>query len=187
MLGEGVVALFGPQTDDNSQIVHSVCYSKDIPHIETRWNDNPQRATFTVNLHPHTAIFGRILAELVDSKTWKNFAIFYDDHQSLSRISGILKVERESAISIKQLDPNNTGNYRPILKEAWKEGFRHFVLDCHINRLSNVLKQAQQIGLMTSENAYVITNPDLQTIDLEPYKYSDTNITGVREIIVENS
>ncbi|KRT82022.1 hypothetical protein AMK59_6317 [Oryctes borbonicus] len=182
MLENGVVALFGPQTEDNFQIVHSVCYSKDIPHIETRWNDNPQKLTFTVNLYPHAPTFGEVLAKLVDFKKWTTFTIFYDDHQSLSRISGILKVIRKSAISIKQLDPNNTENYRPVLKEAWKDGFRNFVLDCHIDRLPNVLKQAQQIGLMTIENAYIITNPDLQTINMESYKYSDTNITGIRMV-----
>ncbi|GJQ66264.1 hypothetical protein Trydic_g15637 [Trypoxylus dichotomus] len=182
MLENGVVAIIGPQTENNFEIVHSVCYRKDIPHIETRWNDHPHKLTFTINLYPHAPTFSKALAELVESKQWKTFVVFYDDHQSLSRVSGILNVIRESAISIKQLDPNNTENYRSVLKEAWRDGFRHFVLDCHIDRLPSVLKQAQQIGLMTSENSYIITNPDLQTIDMESYKYSDTNITGIRMV-----
>lgn len=179
LLKDGIVALLGPRTEANSQIVRSVCYSKDIPHIETRWDDNLQKSSFTVNMSPHPEVYSSIIAALVRSKGWKSFALFYDDRSSLSRITGLLKVVWESTIFIKRLDPKNSGNYRPALKEARKNGYTRFVIDCDIDRLSAVLMQALQIGLMVRENSYIITNLDLQTINLEPYKYSETNITGV--------
>lgn len=39
---------------------------------------------------------------------------------------------------------------------------------------------------MTNVYHYIITNLDLHTIDLTPYQYSETNITGMRFIDPEN-
>lgn len=68
---------------------------------------------------------------------------------------------------------------RPVLKEAWLAGETHFVLDCSVENLHEILIQAQQIGLMTNKHHYIITNVDLQTIDIVPFQFSETNITGV--------
>ncbi|GJQ66763.1 hypothetical protein Trydic_g3600 [Trypoxylus dichotomus] len=118
MIEHGVVALFGPQSEENANIVQSVCNNKDIPHIEARWNDNPIKLTNTLNLYPHGPTLSRALADLVEARQWDTFTIFYEDNESLARISEILKREREFSIAIKQLDANGTGNYRPMLKEA---------------------------------------------------------------------
>lgn len=68
---------------------------------------------------------------------------------------------------------------RPALKDALKSASTHFLIDCSTEILPTVLKHAQQVGLMTSEYHYLITNLDLHTIDLSPYQYSETKITGV--------
>lgn len=40
---------------------------------------------------------------------------------------------------------------------------------------------------MTDSHQFVITTMDLHTIDMEPYQYSGTNITGIRLVNPENS
>lgn len=70
-------------------------------------------------------------------------------------------------------------NSRQVLKEVGKSGSTHFVLDCSIESLGTILQQAQQVGLMTDKYHYIITNLDMHTIDLIPYQYGETNITGV--------
>lgn len=70
---------------------------------------------------------------------------------------------------------------RPVLKEIWRSGATHFVMDCSSEILGDVLKQAQQVGLVTHQHHYIITNLDLHTIDLTPFQYSETNITGVSD------
>lgn len=47
---------------------------------------------------------------------------------------------------------------RPLLKEIKKSGATHLLLDVRLDRVQNVLKQAQQIGLMTSYHHYFITS-----------------------------
>lgn len=46
--------------------------------------------------------------------------------------------------------------------------------------------QAQQVGLMTDKHQIIISSLDMHTIDLEPYQYSGTNITGIRFVDPEN-
>lgn len=57
---------------------------------------------------------------------------------------------------------------------------RNIVLCCSIESLPEILKQAQQVGLMTDQHQFIITSLDMHTIDLEPFQYSGTNITGFR-------
>lgn len=81
----------------------------------------------------------------------------------------------------------------------------HIVIDCSIEALPEILKQvvyhtlfqfnlnknqiysqAQQVGLMTDYHQFIITTMDMHTIDLEPYQYSGTNITGIRLVDPDN-
>lgn len=71
--------------------------------------------------------------------------------------------------------------------DALLAGETHFVLDTSIDNLDEVLKQAQQVGLITSRYNFIITNLDMQTIDLTSYQFGRTNITGVRKITPSSS
>ena len=61
-----------------------------------------------------------------------------------------------------------------------KTGVMQMVLDCSVGILRDVLIQAQQVGLMSDKHTFFITNLDLHTLDLVPFQYGGTNITGVR-------
>lgn len=48
---------------------------------------------------------------------------------------------------------------RPLLKEMKKNGERNIVLDCsQLNRVSEILQQAQQVGMTTLAQSYFITS-----------------------------
>lgn len=47
---------------------------------------------------------------------------------------------------------------RKLLKEVKKTGEVHIVLDCATEKIQEVLKQAQQIGMMTAYHNYLITS-----------------------------
>lgn len=47
---------------------------------------------------------------------------------------------------------------RPLLKEVKKSGEIHIVLDCATEKIQSVLKQAQQVGMMTAYHNYLITS-----------------------------
>ena len=83
-------------------------------------------------------------------------------------------------VTIRQLDITANKNYRPQLRRVKQSQDKNIVLCCSIEELPEILKQAQQIGLMTDEHQFIITTLDMHTIDLEPFQYSGTNITGFR-------
>lgn len=69
---------------------------------------------------------------------------------------------------------------RPLLKQIKNSAESHIVLDCSTERIYDVLKQAQQIGMMSDYHSYLITSLDLHSVDLEEFKYGGTNITALR-------
>lgn len=78
-------------------------------------------------------------------------------------------------------------NLRSVLKKVWKTEIKNFIIDCSTETLETVFTQAQQVGLLTSQYSYIVTNPDMHTIDMESYMYSETNITGVIIIVIVNN
>ncbi|GFT22034.1 glutamate receptor ionotropic, kainate 2 [Trichonephila clavipes] len=78
--------------------------------------------------------------------------------------------------------------YRKVLWEVKKdlqklqEQNQKIVLDVERRNLFTVLKHAQQVGMMTEHQQYLITSLDLHTLDLTEFKYGKCNITGFRLI-----
>lgn len=48
--------------------------------------------------------------------------------------------------------------YRPLLKQIKNSAESHIVLDCSTEKIYDVLKQAQQIGMMSDYHSYLITS-----------------------------
>lgn len=70
--------------------------------------------------------------------------------------------------------------FRPLLKQIKNSAEAHIVLDCTTEKIYEVLKQAQQIGMMSDYHSYLITSLDLHTVNLDEFKYGGTNITAFR-------
>lgn len=85
-------------------------------------------------------------------------------------------------VTVRQLDLVGNQNYRPQLRRVRLSGDKNIVLGCSADILPEVLKQAQQVGLMTDQYQFIVTSLDMHTIDLEPFQHSGTNITGARMV-----
>ena len=48
--------------------------------------------------------------------------------------------------------------FRKILREVKQSGEIHLVLDCEHDKIRTVLKEAQEVGMMTAYHNYLITN-----------------------------
>ena len=90
----------------------------------------------------------------------------------------------EYPITVRQL--SDSGDFRPLLKQIKNSAESHIVLDCSTEKIYEVLKQAQQIGMMSDYHSYLITSLDIHTINLEEFKYGGTNITAFRLVDPEN-
>lgn len=87
---------------------------------------------------------------------------------------------KPKTITLRQLDITANGNYRAQLRRVKNSGDNNILICSSIEALPEILKQAQQVGLLSSEHRIIITSLDMHTIDLEPFQYSGTNITGFR-------
>ncbi|XP_063906337.1 glutamate receptor ionotropic, kainate 2-like isoform X2 [Zophobas morio] len=182
LISEGVVAILGPSTHQNAHMVQTVCDDKDIPLLDVRWVD--YRPSPMINFYPHPNVLTQVYVDILNAWNYEDFVILYENDDSLKRVGELLKFydSKGHQMLVRQLDKYHNGNYRPTLKEVWRYGATHFVLDCSTDILEEVLLQAQQVGLMTNQQFYVITNFDFHTLNLTPFQYAETNITGMRFI-----
>lgn len=119
---------------------------------------------------------------------WTSFTIVYETASWLPRMTDVLKMYDPTlyTITVRRIDLNLAqNNYRPVLRRVKLSNDIHIIVDCSLERLPEVLKQAQQVGLMTDYHQFIIANLDAHTIDLEPFRYSGTNISMVRIVDAE--
>ncbi|XP_024943087.1 glutamate receptor ionotropic, kainate 2 isoform X6 [Cephus cinctus] len=180
LLKTGVAAIFGPQSAHTASHVQSICDTMEIPHLETRWDYRLRRESCLVNLYPHPTTLSKAYVDLVKAWDWKSFTIIYENNEGLVRLQELLKAHgpSEFPIAVRQLGEGS--DYRPLLKQIKNSAESHIVLDCSTDRIYDVLKQAQQIGMMSDYHSYLITSLDLHSVDLEEFKYGGTNITAFR-------
>lgn len=107
----------------------------------------------------------------------------------MPRSAALLKLydSKEYTVTVRRINSGLTdNNYRSVLRRVRLSEDRHIVLECSVDTLPEVLKQAQQVGLLTDQHQFIITSLDMHTIDLEPFQYSGANITGIRMVSPDN-
>ena len=60
------------------------------------------------------------------------------------------------------------------------------VLDCSKDIMGEVLDQAQQVGMTSSEYNYLLTGLDAHTVNLNRFRYGGTNFTTFRMININS-
>ena len=61
------------------------------------------------------------------------------------------------------------------LREVYKSKSNIVILDCSKEKLVEVLKQAQQVSIVSETYFYLLTSLDSHTVDLEPFTVSMEN------------
>uniref|UniRef100_A0A8D9EDN7 Glutamate receptor ionotropic, kainate 3 n=2 Tax=Cacopsylla melanoneura TaxID=428564 RepID=A0A8D9EDN7_9HEMI len=186
LISAGCVAIFGPRSPVTTPIVESVTDTKEIPHISTRWTNRASRSNCAVNLYPDADVLASVLVDVVRAEGWTHFTIVYYDDDGLYRVKKLLEMYEWKGHTIVLRKLPDDGNFRPVLRGIKVSKQTFILIDVPTDILHEVLKQAQQIGLMSSEQNFIINNLDMHTVDMEPFKYSGTNISGIRMINTDN-
>lgn len=148
--------------------------------IETRLG---APTTHVISLHPTPNDLARAYLDLITEWNWPGFTILYEDAPWLPVIDVIMRnYTNKFTVAVRQLDVTENANYRPRLLQIKHSGDKNIVICCSIEKLPEILKQAQQVGLLSNKHHILVTNLDMHTIDLEPFQYGGTNITGLRLI-----
>ncbi|XP_011872400.1 PREDICTED: glutamate receptor ionotropic, kainate 2-like isoform X2 [Vollenhovia emeryi] len=188
LLDLGIVGIFGPQEKVIAEHVQSICDTIEMPHVSVR-QDLDQLSYprgLSLNLYPHINSLSRLYDQLVTEFKWKSFAILYENADSLVRMRILLKRWDEHSNSVLMYHLGYGPNYRRGMQEIKASQIENVIIDCSYEILEEVLKQAQQVGILSDKYKVIVTSLDLQTLDLEPYQYSGVNFTGVRLINPED-
>jgi len=129
----------------------------------------------TINLHPEPSSLSQAFADLVLSRNWKSFALVYEENEELIKLKDLLRVNSVKLL-IRQLPPS-VDSYRKMFKDIKKSGEINVVLSVALNRVNDILLAAQEVGLMTDYNNYMIANLDVHHLDLS--NFTATNISGM--------
>merc|ERR1711892_1085362 len=156
LLEKGVVAIFGPLSKPSSEHIKSITDSMEIPYIETRWNYRSQKVIgqagdYAINLPPDITTLGAAYLDLIEAYQWKYITILYQDNNSMMTLKQIF--ERTSSVGPME-------DFRLVIKQ----------LDHNENGYRDVLKQAQQVGLISQGYFFLLTSLDAHTVNLEDYK-----------------
>ncbi|UXI22437.1 putative adenosylhomocysteinase 3 [Sarcoptes scabiei] len=182
MLQQTPVAILGPFFNNfGAAQLQSICEHYEIPHIEARMLvDFKARTDLSINLYPHQSLLAKVFHDLIESLDWNRFVIIYEDSESVIHFSEYMKQsqERQREVRIFQLQPDQS--YREILWQIKATEITNVVLDINTEHILEVLKQAQQSGMLSEQHKYLITSLDLHTLDLEAYRHSRTNITWLK-------
>ncbi|XP_075590538.1 glutamate receptor ionotropic, kainate 2 isoform X2 [Dermatophagoides farinae] len=103
---------------------------------------------------------------------------FHGHKQGLMRIQEFLKEAEKNEWNIRLYQIQDR-MYRDIFWEIKQNNINNLLLDLDRDNIFLALKHAQQVGMMTENQNYLITSLDLHTINLENFQYAKTKITAL--------
>ncbi|XP_017001091.1 glutamate receptor ionotropic, kainate 2 [Drosophila takahashii] len=180
LMQSGVGAVFGPAAKHTASHLLNACDSKDIPFVypHLSWGSHPDG----FNLHPSPEDIAHALYDIVNQFQWSRFIFCYESAEYLNILDHLMTLYgvKGPVIKVMRYDLNLNGNYKSVLRRIRKSEDSRIVVVGSTEGVAELLRQAQQVGIMNEDYTYVIGNLDLHTFELEEYKYSEVNITGIR-------
>lgn len=196
LLEKGIVAIFGPHSMSSSEHIRMIADAMEVPYIETRWNYRPQSLPgqggndYAVNLHPDITTLSTAYLDLMQAYKWTTITILYQDNDSMMTLQEIFRKTTATEpmgrlqIVVKRLEQNQNG-YRDVLNEIFQSKSKLIVLDCEKKILEEVLRQCQQVGLVSKGYSFFLTSLDSHAVNLDDFKYGGTNFTAFRMVDAE--
>lgn len=160
----------------------NICDIQEIPYINTFVDEDAASKLSVLNVYPNLDSLTQLVLDYVNASNWRQATILYESSLWLRRAGKILETNNllKNRISVHDLDYTTNNEFRPILQDVRDSNDTNVILDCSIESLPIILRQAMEVGLMTKYYKWIIANLDAHSIDLEPYRYSGVNITMFR-------
>ncbi|XP_076271917.1 glutamate receptor ionotropic, kainate 2-like isoform X1 [Rhynchophorus ferrugineus] len=175
----GVYAVFGPSDPLLGGHIHSICDALDIPHLETRIDLETDIKEFSINLYPAQNLLNAAFEDVMNFLNWTKVAIIYEEDYGLIKLRELVRSphNRNLEIHLRQTDPES---YRAVLKEIKTKEIHNIVIDTKPSNMQLFLKGILQLQMNDYKYHYVFTSFDIETFDLEDFKYNFVNMTAFR-------
>ncbi|XP_018010679.1 glutamate receptor ionotropic, kainate 2-like [Hyalella azteca] len=103
----------------------------------------------------YTPLPSQAYRSVLQALGWQDLVVVCDSSEGLLRVKELLK---DDAFRVTLRDLPRGLDYRELLKAIKLSGIVHILLEVHRSKIHSLLKQAQQIGLMTAYHHYFITS-----------------------------
>ncbi|XP_076672010.1 glutamate receptor ionotropic, kainate 2 isoform X6 [Andrena cerasifolii] len=181
----GVQAVFGPSDPILGQHIHSICDALDIPHLEARLDLDTEAKEFSINLYPAQTLLNAAYQDIMEFLNWTKVAIIYEDDYGLVKLRELVRSpkSREIEVNLRQADPDS---YRQVLSEMKSKEVRNLIVDTRPEHMHHFLRMILQLQMNDYKYHYLFTTFDIETFDLEDFKYNFVNITAFRLVDAED-
>lgn len=174
--------IFGPQSASSAYHAMNICDAKEIPYINAYMDEDAASKSTILNIYPNLDSLTQLLLDYVNAARWERFTILYESPLWLRRVANILEINKRlgNQINVRNLDYTTNNEFRPTLQDVRDSDDANIILECSIESLPLILRQAMQVGILTKHYRWILTNLDTHSLDLEQYQYSGANITTFR-------
>ncbi|GFO27211.1 glutamate receptor ionotropic, kainate [Plakobranchus ocellatus] len=186
LIKEKTIAVFGPRAANLAGYVTSVCASMQVPHMEMRGDalEYPPVSPvhgLNINLYPGAEQLGMAYRDLISYYRWTEMLVIYSSTEGLHRVQPVLRgdVGSLAEVLVRYVD---TENMRTVLKEAKDKRWRRMLVDLPVDQTTMFLKMALQEGMVDPYHHYILTNLDIESIDMEDFRHNYVNLTGFRMV-----
>ncbi|XP_011878966.1 PREDICTED: glutamate receptor ionotropic, kainate 2-like isoform X3 [Vollenhovia emeryi] len=175
----GVQAVFGPSDPILGQHIHSICDALDIPHLEARLDLETEAKEFSINLYPAQSLLNAAYQDIMEFLNWTKVVIIYEDDHGLVKLRELVRSPkiRDIEINLRQADPDS---YRQVLSEIKSKEIQNIIVDTKPEHMHHFLRMILQLQMNDYKYHYLFTTFDIETFDLEDFKYNFVNITAFR-------
>uniref|UniRef100_A0AAN0LHJ5 Glutamate receptor ionotropic kainate 2 n=1 Tax=Polyphagotarsonemus latus TaxID=1204166 RepID=A0AAN0LHJ5_9ACAR len=170
-IATGVIAIFGPKDPELGVHIQSLCDALEIPHLEARLQNLGERdinKEFSINLHPGSTAISESLRDLIIYLNWTKVAIIYEDDMSLIGLQELVKPSKLPK------------NLQFVFRKCNGDNFREILIDIRSRNIFSII-----IDIRPSSFPSLLT-ADVETLDLENFRYNFVNMTAFRLVDSNN-
>ncbi|XP_046736435.1 glutamate receptor ionotropic, kainate 1 isoform X3 [Diprion similis] len=180
-LSRSVQGIFGPSDPLLGAHIQSICEALDVPHLEARVDFEPTFKEFSINLYPAQDHLNRAFKDLMSFLNWTRVAIIYEEDYGLFKLQDLVKSppSTRAEMYIRQAGPSS---YRQVLREVRHKEIYKLIVDTDPAHMQQFFRALQ---MNDYRYHYMFTTFDIETFDLEDFKYNSVNMTAFRLVDVE--
>ncbi|XP_017062609.2 glutamate receptor ionotropic, kainate 1 isoform X3 [Drosophila eugracilis] len=181
-LEAGVQAIFGPTDALLAGHVQSICEAYDIPHIEVRIDLENNSKELSINLYPSYTLLTLAYRDIMVYLNWTKVAIIYEEDYGLFNLMHS-STETKAEMYIRQASPES---YRQVLRAIRQKEIYKIIVDTNPSHIKTFFRSILQLQMNDHRYHYMFTTFDLETYDLEDFRYNSVNITAFRLVDVNS-
>ncbi|XP_020293065.1 glutamate receptor ionotropic, kainate 2 isoform X4 [Pseudomyrmex gracilis] len=178
-LSRSVQGIFGPSDPLLGAHIQSICEALDVPHLEARVDFEPTFKEFSINLYPAQDHLNKAFKDLMSFLNWTRVAIIYEEDYGLFRLQDLVKSPPSvrTEMYIRQAGPRS---YRQVLREVRHKEIFKLIVDTDPAHMQQFFRAILQLQMNDYRYHYMFTSFDIETFDLEDFKYNSVNMTAFR-------